>query len=221
MSPSISSSVARGCSSRNRQPVIGALLGREREERPRRHILGRGREIGAALGLGNQAGVEAQHGAVAVALLVAIARAVARLEIDHAHPRPIGRTLAELVVRPRLQEGHGHPFVEKGRQRVLGGDHEIGLGGTAATALDHLVLATHLVEVELHQVVDRLVAGGIVEAPFAYLEAHGIEAEIEELNAGAGDQRRRAGVARQAGKVAHVTMSNCALSVRSQRPICT
>ena len=203
------------------QPVIGALLRGEREQRARRHVLGRRREIGAALGFGDQAGVEGQHGAVAVALLVAIARAVARLEIDHAHPRPVGRAFAELVVRPHLQERHRHPLVEKGRQRVLGGDHEVGLGGAAAAAFDHLVLAAHLVEVELHQVVDRLAAGGVMEAPFAHLEAHGIEAEIEELDAGAGNQRRRAGVARQAGKIAHVTMSNCALSVGSQRPICT
>ena len=188
------------------QPVIGALLRGEHEERARRHVLGRGREIGAALGLGDQAGVEGQHGAVAVALLVAIARAVARLEIDHAHARPVGRAFAELVVGPHLQERHRHPFVEKGRQRVLGGDHEVGIGGAAAAALDHLVLAAHLVEIELHQVIDRLVAGGVVEAPFARLQAHGIEAEIEELDAGAGNQRRRAGVARQAGKIAHVTM---------------
>src|SRR6266508_4094994 len=64
-----------------------------------------------------------------MALLVAIARAVARLEIDHAHARPVGRALAELVVGPHLQEGHRHPLVEKGRQRILGGDHEVGRGG--------------------------------------------------------------------------------------------
>ena len=137
------------------QPVIGALLRGEREQRARRHVLGRRRQIGAALGLGDQAGVEGQHGAIAVALLVAEALAVARLEIDHAHARPVGRALAELVVGPHLQERHRHPFVEKGRQRVLGGDHEVGLGGAAAAVLDHLVLAAHLVEVELHQVVDR------------------------------------------------------------------
>ena len=202
------------------QPVVGALLRREREQRARRHVLGRGGEIGAALGLGDQAGVEGEHAAIAVALLVAVARAVARLEIDHAHARPVGRALAELVVGPHLQEGHRHPLVEKGRQGVLGGDHEVGLGGAAAAVLDHLVLAAHLVEVELDQVVDGLGGRGVMEAPFAHLQAHGIEAEVEELNARAGDQRRRAGIARQAGKVAHVR-SKCGTNSRSQRPNCT
>ena len=41
------------------------------------------------------------------------------------------------------------------------------------------------------------------------LPAQGIEAEIEELNAGTGNQRRRAGIARQAGEIGHVTTSSC------------
>ena len=204
------------------QPVVGALLRGEREQGARGDVLGRGGEIGAALGLGDQAGVEGQHRTIAVALFVAIARTVARFEIDHAHARPVGRTFAELVVRPYLQEGHRHPLVEERCQRILGGDHEIGFGGATAAVLHDFVLAAAFVEIELHQIVDSARRGSVVEAPFAHLEAHGIEAEIEELNAGAGNQRRRAGVARQAGEVAHVTfVSANPVNLGIQRPICT
>src|SRR5262249_51393969 len=138
------------------QPVVGALLGGEREQRARRHVLRRGREIGAPFGLGDQAGIEGEHTAIAMALLVAVARAVARFEIDHPYARPVGRALAELVVGPHLQEGHRYPLVQEGSQRVLGGDDEVWLGGAAAAVLDHLVLPAHLVEVELDKVVDGL-----------------------------------------------------------------
>jgi hypothetical protein len=188
------------------QPVVGALLRRERKQGAGGHVFGRRRQIGAALGLGDQAGVEGQHAAIAVALLVAEAFAIARLEVDDADARPVGRAFAELVVGPHLQERHRHPFVDEGRERILGSDDEIGLGGAAAAVLDDLVLAAHLVEIELHQVVDRSGRGGVVEAPFARPQARGVEAEIEELNARAGDQCRRAGIARETGEFAHVTL---------------
>ena len=188
------------------QPVVGPLLRRQREQRPRGHVLGRRGKIGASFGLGDQAGIEGEHGAIAIALFVAVARAVAALQVDHAHARPIGRTFAELAVRAHLQEGDGNPLVKKRCQGILGGNHEVGLGGTTPTRFDHFVLAAAFVELELYQVVHGGAGRGIMEAPFAHLEARGIESEVEELNARAGDQGRRAGIARQAGEVAHVML---------------
>src|SRR6185295_12384039 len=75
--------------------------------------------------------------------------------------------------------------------------------GAAAAVLDHLVLAAALVEVELHEIVDGVGRRGVVEAPFADTQLGRIEAEVEELDAGTRDQRRRAGIARQAGKIGH------------------
>jgi hypothetical protein len=59
--------------------VVGALVRRQSEQRAGGHVLRRRRQVGTALGLGDQAGIEGEHGAVAVALLVAEAFAVARL----------------------------------------------------------------------------------------------------------------------------------------------
>ena len=88
---------------------------------PTLHPWARAPDVGAALGLGDQAGIEGEHAAMAeMALLVAIARAVARASRSTTRiARPVGWSLAELVVGSDLQEGHRHPLVEEGRQGVL------------------------------------------------------------------------------------------------------